>query len=632
MHITQPHGTSSSHGIASCPQKIACLTGVNPQGSFMYLLEHIVNQLKGEKLLLARTLMYKPWKCDSNLLHGHIPSEVFKQFKSIQKYCNAILNPKHKTFKVFRFEFRYVKLYAFTVISPKQAVTAQPYMLAMQESFVGQIIEDLPAEGLSFYSLQTQDQAAFISLYTLSYFCVWYIAGMFVSNNPLVEYKLVEDESIEEAIRLYWFGHQWGFQSDLADTIYRESIVREIQCSSNTIEQAVSLSTSVFSRFVDAVLDKYISFHEDFSHLIYEADKHTYDAMYRRAELICYFYLKSHENSKTSSVQDSLTVYNSTLPYDYNIAAVYEAGFSEEKLTALLAESERAPEGDAFIVRSGHNSLRLGMIKLKYAFNVYLKPMLVAMQKRGDWFDKKYIPAYLKHRVEGARYHFGAEVTAESEKEGKYDIDLLVADEDINRLYFCQIKHRVATMLPYFRDEFDEYTRNKQINYAVDQVLGTRGQFGSPTFLNKIRKSLQKGGASPQFIRKIDDEFLRKNAGFIVIHTIENLDFALKNGVAFYEWNTFRNLLRGQIVAHTKESIKMMALDIAGVALDDPNLLSSKLMEWSSKQNPDNPLHPGEQWFIHLNSYLQLTDCWDVKVWNKRIYSVRGNNFSFPIL
>ncbi|MGZ3237639.1 MAG: hypothetical protein ACXU8A_09720, partial [Burkholderiaceae bacterium] len=264
----------------------------------MYLLEHIVNQLKGGKLFLARKLMYKPWKCDPNLLHGHVPSKVFKQFKNVQKYCNTILNPEHKTSKVFSFEFRYVKLDAFTVISPKQAVTALPYMLAMQESFVGQAIEDLPAVGLSFHSLPAQDQAAFISLYTLSYFCVWYIAEIFVPNNPLVEYKLVEDESIEEAIRLYWFGHQWGFQSDLADTIYRESTVREFQSDANTIEQAVSLSTSVFSRFVDAVLDKYISFHEDFSHLIYEADKHTYDAMYRRAELICYFYLKSHQNSK----------------------------------------------------------------------------------------------------------------------------------------------------------------------------------------------------------------------------------------------------------------------------------------------------------------------------------------------
>lgn len=274
----------------------------------------------------------------------------------------------------------------------------------------------------------------------------------------------------------------------------------------------------------------------------------------------------------------------------------------------------------------------MGMLSLKYGLMSFLNPMLAKMTKRGDWFDKKYIPTYLHKRVGTARYRYGPEVKAESEKEGKYDIDLIVADEPSERLYFCQIKHRVATLLPYFRDEFDEYAKNKQLNWAVDQLHGSRARFGDPVFLKKIRASLEQSGVSPTFLAKIDQRFLEKHTGFIVIHTIENLDFALKDGVAFYEWNTFRNLLRGELTRYSNEKIEIMNLNFDGVALDDPGRLSNLLMELVGKQDGDNPLQPARQLLFAMNSYLTVREKWRVTVGGRRIFDVNGAELAFPIL
>ncbi|MDC8756942.1 hypothetical protein [Janthinobacterium fluminis] len=615
---------------------VARLYGVTSQQTcfvqYMYLLEFIYNRLDGDKLLLARKLMYRPWACDPDLLAKHVPGKLPARFAKTRRYCAAIITPEKAPRRFFRLCLRHLTLCAYVVAGRREVIPADARMFEMQEAFVGQAIEDLASAGISFRALPAQDQAAFVSLYALAWCCVCCMAGIFVPFCPKSHYQLACDEDLKEALRLYWFGHHWSFQSNIADLSLREAVVSQLQSSGAWLERAAKAHAPAFQWFVTNTLDKYVSFHEDFSSLIYAKDKKHYEAIYRKTELICYFYLKSYENSKTLSIRDTMFAYNAALPHDYAIAAVHAAGFSQDELGALLEESENKGEGEALIVRSGPDNIRMGLLGLKYAISSYLKPMLVAMKTRGDWFDKKYIPAYLKQRVEDRRFRFGPEVKPSSDKEGKYDIDLLVADEQLGRLYFCQIKHRVATLLPHFRDEFDEYTRNKQLDHAVDQLMGTKAQFGKQIFVDKLRKSLQKAGASPAFIAKVDTAFLERSTGFIVIHTIENLDFAVKDGIAFYEWNTFRNLVRGQITVFTKESATVMAPDLRGLALDDPNRLSSALMAWSATHGDDNPLHPDKQWFYALNSHFQMEEAWDIKLWNRRIGSFRGASLAFPIM
>lgn len=598
---------------------------------FMYLLEYLEKRLTGDAWTIGRQLMYLPWHCDLDLLKPHIPRDVFVRFAKVQRYCRSRIQPGTKA-RFLGLRFRYVALDAFVVTSPTQMEHAQSRLLEMHDSFVGQAVEDLLKEGQSFQSFSPQDQAAFISLYALSCFCLWVLAGIVVPRKGIIPYQLADEEPILEAIRLYWFGHHWSFHSNIADIMLRTAVHSALCANGASLEQGVRARHPAFVGFVENTLDKTISFHGDFVDMIYSVDKALYTRLARRTELICYLYLMSYADFQKLKVPDVIAGNHTALPQDYPVASIYAAGFLHSELDELFAESESAREGEALIVRSGPDTLRMGMLGLKYGLISSLNPMLAKMTKRGDWFDKKYIPAYLNKRVGTARYRYGQEVTAKSEKEGKYDIDLIVADETLERLYFCQIKHRVASLLPYFRDELDEYAKNKQLNKAVDQLLGSRAQFGDPVFLERIRASLKESGVSSTFLAKVDHRFLEENTGFIVIHTIENLDFALKNGVAFYEWNTFRNLLRGQLTSYSKERIDIMNLDLDGLPLDDPNRLSSVLMELVGKQDNENPLHPGRQLLFAMNSYLSVKEKWSITVGGCRIFDVNGAELTFPIL
>jgi len=444
-------------------------------------------------------------------------------------------------------------------------------------------------------------------------------------------FELAGDEEIREALRLYWFGHHWSYQSGIADLNLREQAVDQLRAPGAWLESAVRARAPAFQLFVINILDKYVSFHEGFSHLIDRKDRESYQAMCRRASLICYFYLKSYDDFKTLSVDQKLFGQNLSLPHDYPVAAVRAAGFSNDELNALLEESDDKGEGEAFIVRSGQDTVRMGLLNMKYAIASYLKPMLAAMPSHGEWFDRKYIPAYLKRRVGGRRFRFGPGIKAVSRQEGWYDVDLVVADEQLNRLYFCQVKHRAVTLLPHFRDEFTIYTRPK-FDYAVRQLRGTTAQFNSQSFLQKLRSSLQKAGVSPAFLARVDPAFLERHTGFIAIHTIENFDFAVKDGVAFYEWNTFRNLLRGTVGVLSKDGSRVMSPDLRGLALDDPSRLSLALTAWSATHGEDNPLHPEKQWFYALNSRLDMQETWCIEAWNRCLGSIHGASLNFPII
>jgi hypothetical protein len=601
----------------------------------MYLLDFLCHRLDADKLAMARQLMYKAWAGNSDLLAGHVPDRLLARLAKMQQYCGAIVvpcvAPDTAPGRILGLRLRTLAMSAYVVVGTRRVLPDQTHAVQMHEDFVTQAIEDLADEGLSFQALPGRYKAAFVALYALASCCFWCLAGVLEPADSGSSYRRVPSDAIEEALRLYWFGHHMSFHSTFADMRLRELVLDELQSSGEPLAHAVKRRAPAFRCFVTNTLDKYVSFHEDFSIHIDAKDKGRYNAMYRKAELICYLYLMSHKDSVSLSSADKSFAFNTAYPHDYDLAAVYEAGFADSELASLLEDSESRLEGEACIVRSGPAAFRMGLINLKYAIGIYLKPMLAAMGTRGDWFDKRYVHPYLIQRATDGRFRFGPEVKPRSNNEGTYDIDLLVADEQLGRLYFCQIKHRVATLLPHFRDEFDEYSRNKQLQHAVDQLLDTKPQFSNPGFVDKLRRSLRKARASPAFVAKVDSEFLQAHVGFIVVHTIENLDFATKEGVALYEWNTFRNLLRGKITVMNEEGFSVTSPDLHDVALDDPNRLSRALMAWSATQGDDNLLHPDRQWSYAANSYLRLCETWDITLWNRRVGWSRRASLNFPV-
>ena len=599
----------------------------------MYLLEHMQNSLNGNKRSLALQLLRKPWACNHNLLVDHVPFEMATQFLKLQKLCKSMLEPPRIKMRFLQKELTGIHLYAYVKCPDgREFPLEESISKHAVEQFIGQINEDLAEAGISFHELPKSMQATFVALYSLAEACLYFLTGIIMPKHSTSSLTLTNDATILRAYKLYWFGHNWAFQSNFSDVHMRDVVVKAIKTSTNSLEQLVRLRTPIFISFVNASLDKYLSIHPGFSHLIDTKHQPDYSFLYRRAELISYLFLKSHDATIELLSKNFNPLSDVTIPFDYDIDTTVRAGFTQAEIDTLLAESSQQKSGDALLIMTSPGKFRLGNLNFKYACNVYLKPMLLGISTLGHWFDEKYIPAYLKDCTQNNRYSFGEEVQPKNriESEGKYDIDLIVADHEMERIYLCQIKHRAATLLPYLRDELKEFSADGALTRASKQLDGARQQLSSAKFLEKVRDSLKRGGISSDFLSKIDTQFLQEETGFIIVHTIENLDFGLKNGIALYEWNTFRNLLSGSI--HINSST--VNLDLSGVALDDPSHISDKLIKLQNEYETasDNPFNMGKQWALKKTSFLYCFLSWELKIFGRRIFSCKATRFEYPLL
>ncbi|MBI1891257.1 MAG: hypothetical protein HYS18_11455 [Burkholderiales bacterium] len=597
----------------------------------MYLLEVMKNALVGDKHTLAVQLMRKPWECDKALLKTHFSTTFAKQFIKLQKQCKGLLKQVKKR-RLFSIDFKGLGVRAVSFLPDGQMGNLDIMAYHFVEQFAGQAREDLAEIKVSFDDFSESNQTAFVALYAFSHIGVFLLASLVVPRSSDLSYGFTSDSKIMQAYRLYWFGHQWAEQSNFSDMFMRDMIFEVAEKHFGTIERAACQRFPLFTMLVESSLDKFVSIHPDFAHLLENKDQPNYQAMYRKAELIVFLYLKSHKETRNMKMEHFNPLLGSGLPHEYDLKIFEAAGFTSEELETLLRESATAGAGDALITWSKDGKIRIGNINLKYAFNVYLKSIMTNMPTRGDWFDKSYIPAYFAKRVKSRRFAYGEGITPSNKAEGKYDVDAIVADLDAERIYLCQVKHRVTTLHPYLRDELNEFSNNGALLKALGQLEGARQQLQSEKFLEKVKGSLARGKTPKEFLDKVNQDFLKRRTGLIVLHTIENLDFAMKDGIVFYEWNTFRGLLKGETSMFSDSGPQKAKIDIGPIALDDPITLSEKLMQWHGQQSNDNPLHPERQWAISMNSSFQIVPVWSARLFGKEIGSWRGKSLQYPLL
>jgi len=139
----------------------------------MYLLESLHTRLSGDKLVLARQLMYRPWTCDLDLLAKHVQAEQLASFRKMRRYCAEIVMSTGKPRRALRLRLRSVAILGYVVAAPGELLPADSGAIEMREAFVTQAIEDLASVGRSFRTLSPQDQAALVSLYAQAWCCLW---------------------------------------------------------------------------------------------------------------------------------------------------------------------------------------------------------------------------------------------------------------------------------------------------------------------------------------------------------------------------------------------------------------------------------------------------------------------------
>lgn len=590
----------------------------------MNLLEHFHKQLQGPKEALARQLLFKPWNVDAKLLSKHVPKELHQLFLLLRKDVQSKLTDIRKgTAPLVNVAVDAVQIAVHAKLPDGRSYFMDGNAQVWTEHIWAQAIEDLEKDGTPSQLFNDIDRAAFIALYSIAHACFFAIAGLIIPHTK-ADGQLVFDRSprVLQSHRLYWFAHYWARQSTMADFALIFNFLDARRKTSKPLYETASSSTHEFRFLCDYFVDKFLSLHPDYMALIHAKDQLVIEGIIERCRLILYIYLNAVEQQIVSGQMNEMLLFNTMLPIHVLEEDIYKAGFSKNALHALLQESEQQAVGDRFLENVGAGRLQVGNLTLKYVLHKYCHADLSAMKFRGVWFEQDYIVNYIRDRVSSERYKVFPGI---SDKEAKYDADVIINDTRSNVLLFCQIKHRTATLLPHLRDELKEYSGNSQILHGLDQLQNLRSRLDDPEVLKRVRQRIND--------QQLDSATLAQRARFLLIHNIENLDFCTSDGIGMYEWNTLRNLMKGQISEINRKNTKAVSISDVSLRIEDPHQVMNAMLNWleqsTHKGQPDSPM---QEWLTLLSSKLMFRIFRRFRIKKLRIFPAKKLYLVYPLI
>lgn len=129
-------------------------------------------------------------------------------------------------------------------------------------------------------------------------------------------------------------------------------------------------------------------------------------------------------------------------------------------------------------------------------------------------------------------FHF---VDSDIYKTTKCDSDIVLVNENDGHVVFLQFKYRVQSSTPiYLEEEVAFSQKNELLNDGVIQLNNLKKELDiNVDFKNKIEQYVIENSALNAI----------KHYDYILIHNLHNFDFLQNQGIAMYDWNTFKNLL-----------------------------------------------------------------------------------------
>lgn len=206
----------------------------------------------------------------------------------------------------------------------------------------------------------------------------------------------------------------------------------------------------------------------------------------------------------------------------------------------VLGRQSRALVTDHFIERNERNEIVLLTDSMILGLRNYIVMFAGEHQEEeslklmvgGVFFEKETITNRLRSDASySSRYsvHDGFDRNVLKGVANKADVDLILFDRELVKYYFVQVKHAARGGLAYF--EGDAKCLENDLEKGLAQLRSARGLFES----GYVQTQLEERGvyaASPE------------NSHFILIHNLESFDYQVtSDGIALYEWSTFRNLL-----------------------------------------------------------------------------------------
>lgn len=500
-------------------------------------LEHLSEGLEGLAADARRTaysLLYSPWKCSRDDVLKHVPSPLGDSIVFLQE---SVL--RH----VFRERSRPslgiavldVGIGAFTRGPNGSREPMGPNTVIAVDAYLGLAKEDLAEANIRWSELFGPAQASLLALYAKCEVAVHLMAGMFEgASNAGRAMHYVIPARLHAARKMRWFSLYWAQQSNKADAHNALIVSRSLHQSDRPAREA-----ELFQAWVDSILDKFLCLHRRYVPKLLRTKNGTAVPKLRaRAELLCFVWL--HPLAGRWDVDD----FSHVVLEDRPLASISrehlrQAGFGNVEVDALLAESAAQPPGDQFITQSDDpRHLHIHNLNLKFTVQRYGQSQFSEIGSPiGHWFERDYILQYIQDRLDSARFIAWPEF---KDEDAKYDADIIIYDKATRFFYFCQVKHRAQVLQPYLRDELDEFNRSKPFNHGIGQLSRLRELIDTEQVRKRLVSKLGKKlvGSGP----------LSERSRFLLVHTVENFDMCTRHGITMYEWNTFRNLLQGQML------------------------------------------------------------------------------------
>ncbi|PIT08993.1 hypothetical protein [Snodgrassella communis] len=547
---------------------------------------------------LMKGLLVSPWCCPNELIDKYVTKSLAQILKQYQKYVCLIISRKKK-FHWFKIDFAGIGFSLYDKIT-KEKVNFLSQLIIYQES----IREDLEKEKIDFNTLATYELGALVGLYIYATMAIYDVAGIIENQaNPRskVPFFVIKPLYLN-AYYLTVFRIDCNHQSKLSDhtilmDLFREANIRQLYKNSQDLIHLSYL-----------LIDKKLSINIRYlSSCFYPA----FQKLLERVQLLIYLYHLFLCSQQNCIPEQSILI---------NMSQITNSGFSIDEIENLIDDKgHRTGFYNTILERTSTNGiLTLKGFDLKYAFTIHTKNQLDQFLRTQDnWFEKSYVIPYLQNEMNSNRFIIGNGFKRSNkykEQLPNYDVDVVIYDKKTDIFYFCQIKHRLMLLMTSFRDTVKKYN-SPFIKEGVNQLIALKKFINEEVIKQQIITAFQNTSLTKTMIEKKN---FSRSSRFLVLHNLEDFDFCTCQNVTMFEWNTFRNLLKGRIstIYNKDEKVEMKEI-YKELIIDFADLDAVKTNHLTNKTEPKMPFSRSN----HLE--LKIYRICEFKVFNKRIFTFK---------
>lgn len=475
---------------------------------------------------LIKELLYSPWQCSNKLIDKYVTKSLAKILK---QYKQSVL---HFVFNKTKFSCYQVYICGIN-FKLRDSNTDEKADFSAQIDLYKEIIsEDLEKNNIDFEKLSVEGQAALVGLYVYATIAIYDLSGITVyhlNNSKQVYLKIKECYLDAYLIRQFrTFCNQLSRISDYLNLYYMTQRIDLYKFKKNS---------PLLKEITAYLVDKTISININY---LNKPLSPIFQQLFDRAQLLTYLscYLVHRCSTPNKIELKPVVIHN---------ADILKARFNQNEIDNLIADIDnRTGFYNTVLEKTEVNDrLNLKNFNLYYMFNIHAKSLLdKSLRANEKWFEQSYLIPYLRNKPYKKRFIIGKGFQRSNKYKTilpNYDVDVIIYDKNTNLIYFCQLKHKVNSLMTSFRDELKTFSTDI-IQHGVKQLTGLAKSINQDLIKQQLITAFQDTTLTKSYIGEID---LIKNSRFILIHNMQDFDFCCCQGVTMYEWNTWRNLLKG---------------------------------------------------------------------------------------